>query len=100
MVLTYMEATDSPGKSTDEADVVEGRFVDIVPPSLVVQAVDFESDDPAFSGTMTMTWELSEADGGTQIEIRAENVPSGISAKDHQDGLNSSLWNLADYLEQ
>lgn len=100
MVLTYVEATDTPGKSSDDADVVEGRFVDIVSPERVVQAVDFESDDPAFSGTMTMTWELSEAEDGTRIEIRAENVPSGISAKDHQDGLNSSLWNLADYLDQ
>src|SRR5690606_27436438 len=58
MVLTYADASAAPGKSTADADVVETRFVDIVPDARVVQAVDFVSDDPAFHGTMTMTWAL------------------------------------------
>jgi hypothetical protein len=37
--------------------------IDVVPGVQVVQAVDFESDDPAFGGTMTMTWEVSAAEG-------------------------------------
>jgi hypothetical protein len=47
----------------------------MVPGVQVVQAVDFVSDDPDCSGTMTMTWELSRAEAGTRIEIRAEDVP-------------------------
>jgi hypothetical protein len=62
--------------------------------------VDFESDDPAFSGTMTMTWEVVPVDAGTRIDITAEDVPDGISADDHAEGLASSLANLASYLEQ
>jgi hypothetical protein len=65
----------------------------------VAQAVDFVSDDPAYSGTMVMTWELSPVDGGTRVEIRAENVPTGISADDHAAGLASSLNNLAAHLD-
>jgi len=35
----------------------------------VVQAVDFVSDDPAFAGTMTMTWAVRAVDGGTRVQI-------------------------------
>lgn len=95
LILTYSDASSAPGKATAESDVVEARFIDIRPGARVVQAVDFVSDDPAFSGTMTMTWEIAAVDGGTRVDIRAENVPAGISADDHAAGLASSLRNLA-----
>jgi hypothetical protein len=49
---------------------------------------------------MTMTWEVTAVDAGTRVDIRADDVPAGISAKDHAAGLASSLANLATYLEQ
>ena len=100
LVLTYAEAAGSPGKATADSDVVEARFVDIVPGERVVQAVDFVSDDPAFAGTMTMTWQVTEVPGGTQVDITADDVPDGIAAEDHAAGLASSLANLADYVER
>jgi uncharacterized protein YndB with AHSA1/START domain len=100
LVLTYVDASAAPGKATADSDVVEVRFVDVVPGVRLVQAVDFVSDDPAFAGTMTMTWELTAVDAGTRVEIRAEDVPAGISAEDHAAGLSSSLANLAAYLER
>ena len=100
MVLTYPDASGTPGKATAESDIVEARFVDIVPGERVIQAVDFVSDDPAFAGTMTMTWEVTAVDAGTRVDIVAEDVPDGISAEDHAAGLASSLTNLAAYLEQ
>jgi uncharacterized protein YndB with AHSA1/START domain len=90
LVLTYADASGAPGKATSESDVVEARYVDIVPDVRVVQAVDFISDDPAFAGTMTMTWEGTAVDGGTRVDITAEDVPDGISAEDHATGLASS----------
>ena len=100
MVLTYSDASGAPGKATAESDIVEARFVDIVPGERVVQAVDFVSDDPAYAGTMTMTWEVAVADAGTRVDIVAEDVPDGISAEDHAAGLASSLAKLAAYAEQ
>jgi uncharacterized protein YndB with AHSA1/START domain len=100
MVLTYADATGAPGKATADSDIVEGRFLDVVPGARVVQAVDFVSDDPVYSGTMTMTWEVTAFDAGTRVEIRADDVPDGISAEDHAAGLASSLANLAAYLER
>ena len=98
MVLTYADPAAG-GKSTADSDVVEGRFLEVVPGRRVVQAVDFVSDDPAFAGTMTMTWEVTAVPGGTRVEFRAEDVPSGISAEDHAAGLASSLAHLAAYVE-
>lgn len=88
-----------PGKSTENSDVVTGRYVALDPPNLVVQDVDFQSEDPAYSGTMRISWHFRPADGGTEVEIVAENVPPGISAEDHATGLASSLENLARYTE-
>ena len=99
LVLTYANTSASRGKATVDSDVVESRFIDLVPGVRVVQAVQFVSDDPAYAGTMTMRWEITEVDGGTRVDIMAENVPDGIDADDHAAGLASSLANLAEYLE-
>ena len=100
LVLTYADTSTARGKATADSDVVEARFVDVVPGVRVVQAVDFVSDDPANAGTMTMTWELTAVEAGTRVDIRADDVPAGISAEDHAAGLESSLANLATYLKR
>jgi uncharacterized protein YndB with AHSA1/START domain len=99
MVLTYSDPSGAPGKATAESDIVEARFVDIVPGERVVQAVDFVSDDPAYAGTMTMTWQVTAVDAGTRVNIVATDVPDGISAEDHAAGLASSLAKLAAHVE-
>ncbi|KUI33663.1 ATPase [Mycobacterium sp. IS-1590] len=98
MILTYVDPPAHGGKSDADSDAVEGRFVEIEPDDRVVQIVDFASADATFGGTMTMTWTVTRVDGGTRVEFRADDVPVGISAADHADGMNSSLENLAAYL--
>ena len=98
MVLRYLEDAGA-GKTSSDTDVVEARFVELIAGERVVQEVDFVSDDPAFAGTMRMTWSVAPDPVGNRVEIRAENVPSGISAVDHAVGLASSLAGLAHYLE-
>ena len=98
LVLTYDDPDDPDAKSGEGTDVVEARFVELVEGERVVQAVDFESEDPAYAGTMTMSWELFAADGGTRVTVTATDVPDGISVEDHAAGLSSSLANLAAYL--
>jgi uncharacterized protein YndB with AHSA1/START domain len=100
MVLTYADASGAPGKATPDSDIVEARFVDIVPGERVVQAVDFVSDDPAYAGTMTITWKITATAAGTRVDVVAQDVPDGISAQDHAAGLSSSLANLAAYVER
>ncbi|MEE4021856.1 TIGR03086 family metal-binding protein [Gordonia sp. PKS22-38] len=98
LTLTYAVAPASGGKSGADADIVEARFVEIVPDVRVVQAIDFESDDPDFAGTMTMTWSVSEVECGTHVQITAEDVPRGVSAEDHAAGMTSSLAQLDAFL--
>jgi uncharacterized protein YndB with AHSA1/START domain len=99
MILRYLDSTEA-GKAGGGEDVVEGRFVSLVPGTQIVQSADFESDDPAFAGTMTVDWTLRDVDGGTEVTVECRDVPSGISAEDHAAGLASSLENLAALLEQ
>jgi len=99
LVLRYSDAAYAPGKAAVDTDIVEARFVDVVPGVQVVQDVDFVSDDPAFSGTMRMTWEVTPVEGGARVDITADDVPDGISAEDHAVGLASSLAKLALHVE-
>lgn len=98
--MTLHFAASGGGKTTADSDTVEARFVEVVPRERLVQDVDFVSDDPAFAGTMRMTWSLAPHDDGTEVTVAAEHVPSGISKEDHARGLASSLANLAAYVEQ
>jgi len=99
LVLTYEDASRAPGKTSAASDVSEARIAELVPGERMVQEVDFESDDPAFQGTMRMEWTLRSAEGGTDVEVVARNVPDGIRARDHAQGLTSSLSNLSALLE-
>ncbi|MDQ0850671.1 uncharacterized protein YndB with AHSA1/START domain [Arthrobacter sp. B3I9] len=99
LVLTYENASDSPGKTSADSDVTEVRIAQLVPGERVAQEVDFESDGVVFQGTMQMDWSLRSEHQGTIVEFEARNVPEGIRARDHAEGLTSSLANLAAYLE-
>ncbi|TNJ67811.1 ATPase [Paenibacillus hemerocallicola] len=100
MSLTYVGTDHSvQGKTTENADVVKGRFLEFVPNERIVQLVEFESEDPVFSGEMIMTWTLAAVPEGTAVTIVCENVPAGIRKEDHDVGLRSSLENLALYTE-
>ncbi|MGO4735714.1 SRPBCC family protein [Bosea sp. 2KB_26] len=99
MVLTYETSQHpGPGKTSEDTDVVQGRFLELVPDERIVQSVEFVSEDSSFAGTMTMTWSLAPVGGGTEVTIRCENVPVGIQQEDHDVGLRSTLANLAAFL--
>jgi uncharacterized protein YndB with AHSA1/START domain len=87
------------GKTSANADVFEGQFVELVPGQRIVERVVFESDDPAYAGAMTVTTTLSAVTEGTRVDIACSNIPDGISAADHAEGMASTLANLADFVE-
>ncbi|MEV6905574.1 SRPBCC family protein [Amycolatopsis sp. NPDC051071] len=99
MILTYLDASAAPGKSSDATDVADVGFTDLVPSERVVQTAVFEAEDPAFAGTMTMTWQLTAAGDGTEVTVTAADVPFGIGRADHEAGIASSLANLASFVE-
>lgn len=98
MRLTYKEPQPAPGKTSRDTDEVEVRLRKLEVGKRIEQEVVFESDDPAFAGTMRMVWTFTPKDAGTLVSIRAENVPAGISPQDHEVGMNASLENLAAFV--
>lgn len=96
--LTYDEAGAARGKTTENADEVECRFLELIPHERIVQAGTFESDDPEFAGEMRVRWSFEPVAEGTRVTVRCENVPSGIRPEDHEAGLQSSLENLAAFV--
>jgi uncharacterized protein YndB with AHSA1/START domain len=100
MSLTYI-GTDHPtlGKTSEHADIFQGRFLKLVQDEQIVQLIEFESEDPEFADAMTMTWRLKSVPEGTEVTIVCENVPDVIRQEDHDEGLRSSLENLAAFTE-
>jgi uncharacterized protein YndB with AHSA1/START domain len=96
--LTYDEPTGT-GKTTAHTDTYHGRFVRLVPDELVVQAVEFETADPQMRGEMTITFELADADGGTDLLAVHERLPPGLSPAANEEGWRDSLAKLAAYVE-
>lgn len=100
MAFAYTDV-DHPvaGKTSEHADVVEGRFVELVANRRIVEVVEFESDDPAFVGPMTIITTITAVADGTEVSIVCKDVPDGIRPADHRAGLASTLANLAAFTE-
>jgi uncharacterized protein YndB with AHSA1/START domain len=87
------------GKSAEWEVRFTARFVELTPPSRVVETISFETDDPAFAGEMTMEITLEERDGGAEATMAFANIPPGIRPEDNDAGPRSSREKLARYLE-
>jgi len=83
------------GKTSEREDMVDVRFVKLEPPRRIVEAVNFFTTDPAFSGEMTLTATFEAASGGTEVVLVFENLPPGLRAEDNKAGSRLSLEQLA-----
>ena len=100
MSLVYPASEpDARGKTAEREDRFTARFVELAPPARIVQAITFDSADPAFAGEMTMVVTLAERDSGTEVTILFEHIPPGIRPEDNDAGTRSSLEKLARYVE-
>lgn len=98
-VMSLYYSGEGQGKTADGEDRYTARFVELDPPSRVVLAIDFDSDDPAFAGEMIMTATLEDRLGGTEVTIAFSGLPPGIRPEDNDEGTRSSLEKLAHYVE-
>jgi uncharacterized protein YndB with AHSA1/START domain len=96
--LTYDEPTGT-GKTTSHTDTYHGHFAKLVPDEQVVEVVEFETDDPGMQGEMTITYTLTDADGGTELEAVHEALPPALSPTDNELGWQISLGKLAGLVE-
>ena len=92
--LTYASPTEA-GKSSADTDSYHGRFVRLVPDSLIVEVDEFETEDPALRGEMTSTIELLDAGDATELVARHDGLPPAISLADNETGWRMALDKLA-----
>ena len=98
MSLLYPQSQTSPvGKTYEREDRFRSQFLELTPHTRIVEAITFDSDDPAFSGKMFMVVTLAERTDGTEVTIVFENIPVGIAPADNEAGTESSLEKLAQY---
>ena len=92
--LTY-DTPSGTGKTTPHTDTYHGHFVTLVPDERVVQVMEFETADPALRGEMTVTFTLTDADGGTEVLAVHDHVPPGVAPEDNETGWRMALEKLA-----
>jgi uncharacterized protein YndB with AHSA1/START domain len=92
--LTY-DAPAEKGKTSAHTDTYHGRFIKLVPNEKIVELVEFETEDPAMRGEMTITITLADADGGTELLAMHEGLPPGLSPADNETGWRMALAKLA-----
>jgi uncharacterized protein YndB with AHSA1/START domain len=88
------------GKSSGHTDTYHGRFLRIVPDEEVVETMQFEADDPALRGPMTLTTTLNDVDEGTEVVMRHGGIPDAVPAADNELGTRMALANLARIVER
>jgi uncharacterized protein YndB with AHSA1/START domain len=70
-----------------------------VPDEEVVEVDEFETDDPALRGEMTITITLADAGGGTDLVAVHDGLPDGVPPADNETGWRLSLDRLAGLVE-
>jgi uncharacterized protein YndB with AHSA1/START domain len=90
---------DAQGKSSAHMDTYHGRFVTLVEDELVIETMEFETEDPALQGVMTTTYEIEMAENGATLSATHEGVPPGVAPEDNEAGWRMSLDKLAALLE-
>jgi uncharacterized protein YndB with AHSA1/START domain len=87
------------GKTSANTDTYHGHFATLVPNERVVEVVEFETADPELRGHMTITTALADAEGGTDVVVVFEGIPSGVSTTDNDTGTRMALAKLAAIVE-
>jgi len=93
------DAPTATGKTTAHTDTYHGRFVKLVPNAQVIEVDEFETDDPALRGEMTITITLADGNGGTDVLAVHEGLPRGVSPADNEVGWQMALAKLAALVE-
>ncbi|MDD5335270.1 MAG: SRPBCC family protein [Rhodoferax sp.] len=96
--LTYDKPTGT-GKTTAHTDTYHGHFPKLVANERVIEVDEFETEDPALRGEMTITITLTDADGGTNLLAVHDGLPPGVSSTDNQTGWRMALAKLAAFVE-
>lgn len=91
--LTY-NSPDSLGKTSAHTDTYHGHFVSLIPNAMVVEVMEFETNNPALAGEMTITYTLTPSEDGTDLVAVHAGLPDAVSLADNELGWKMSLDKL------
>ncbi|MBC7302133.1 MAG: SRPBCC domain-containing protein [Nocardia sp.] len=83
------------GTPAQQHDAYFGTFRSLIPDEQVVEVLEFVTEKPDMTGAQTVTFTLTDADGGTYLEVLHEGVPPGLSPAENQAGWRMALTKLA-----
>ncbi|MFF0221520.1 SRPBCC domain-containing protein [Streptomyces sp. NPDC004629] len=87
------------GKSGPHTDTYHGRFTRLVPDELIVETIEFETDEEALRGPMTLTTSLTEEDGVTEVVMFHKGIPDVVPREDNELGTRMALDKLVRLVE-
>jgi uncharacterized protein YndB with AHSA1/START domain len=82
----------------DEEMSVFGEYRELVPGKKIVFTWKWDDDDVWENRSSIVTVELSDRDGGTELLLKHEQLPSEESRDRHNEGWNSVLDRLGKFL--
>jgi uncharacterized protein YndB with AHSA1/START domain len=82
----------------DEEMSVFGEYRELVPEKKIVFTWKWDDDDVWENRSSIVTVELSDRDGGTELLLKHEQLPSEESRDRHNEGWNSVLDRLGKFL--
>ena len=86
------------GQPSAHSQVIEGRFLRLVPNRQVVESLSFASGNPGLKGEMTVTTTIAPEGDGTLVTMSVENAPEAVRAWKEREGVRSALQKLADFV--
>jgi uncharacterized protein YndB with AHSA1/START domain len=92
--------TGARGKSSAREDRYTARFVELTPPRRIVEAIAFDSADPALAGEMRMETTFAAEGDGTAVSVVVTGIPPGNRSDDNAAGARAALEKLVRYVEQ
>src|SRR5690606_14741517 len=88
--------SDDAGITSEHLETFHGQFVELIPDRKLVMKLELETPRVELQGEMTITIELKDADGGTEVEIFHDDLPPGIVIEENVAGWEVSLDRLAE----
>ena len=90
--------TTAKGKTSSKEDRYDAKFIELIPSEKIVQAIHFDSPDPAFSGEMIMEVTFEAQGDETKVSFTFSNIPEGIKPADNEEGTRLTLEKLEKYV--
>ncbi|HVX52524.1 MAG TPA: SRPBCC domain-containing protein [Chitinophagaceae bacterium] len=94
------EDSENEGKTNEREDRYTAKFITLIPGKKIVEAINFNTANPAFLGEMMMEVVFDKLDDGTMVTMKFSNIPPGINPADNEKGTELSLQKLAGFIEQ